>query len=112
MGRDSLVRFRPGRPRLEIACEIDSHSLVKEARTGVEMKDTPPSSGGVTRFFEQFAARRGQRGLTFVNPAGGQFPHHGLSGMSVLALEQNEGFGRAGIRAALLRLTIVPAIAR
>ena len=60
------------------------------------MQDSLPLAGAVSGFFEQFALGSGERGFAIVDASGGQFPHHRLRGVAILAFEQDAGLGLAG----------------
>ena len=92
---DSLVSFGLGYAGSKPAGQVDGHGFVEETGAYIEMQDSLPLAGGVAGFFEQLAFGGGERRFAIVDASGGQFPHHGLGGMAILALEQNAWLGFA-----------------
>src|SRR5258708_37005245 len=59
------------------------------------MQNSFPVLSAVAGLFEQLALGGSERRFAIVDASGGQFPHHRLCGVAILALEQDAWLGLA-----------------
>ncbi len=90
---DNFILLRLSGAGTQAFGQVNGHGFGDEARTGIEIQDSLPAGGGEARLLEQFTFGRGQLAFASVNSACAEFPEKLLSGVAILAHQQDAGLG-------------------
>jgi len=90
---DNFILLRLSGAGAQALGQVNGHGFGNEARTGIEIHDSLPACGSEARLLKQFTFGRGQLAFALVHSASAEFPEELLSGVAILANQQDARLG-------------------